>query len=182
MITASEWNAAIQHLPAPHILQTWEWAQCKQPFGWQTLPHQWEHEAAAMVLQRAATRLRFKILYVPRGPLLDWRNAALRSRVLADLQALAHRQGAIFIKIDPEVILGTGIPGEQGSEEYDLAREVIAELRQKGWQPSDEQIQFPPGRSDLLRDHHKPPYPGSPQAREGVETRTGEQSARDSRD
>lgn len=142
MITAGEWNAAIQRLPAPHILQTWEWAQCKQPFGWHTLPHQWGHEAAAMVLQRAATRLRFKILYVPRGPLLDWSNDDLRLRVLADLQELAHRQRAIFIKIDPEVILGTGIPGAEGSQEHDLARRVIAGLRQLGWQPSNEQIQF----------------------------------------
>ena len=51
------------------------------------------------------------VLYVPKGPLMDWNDTGLRQRVLADLQAFAKRQGAIFVKVDPDVALGTGIPG-----------------------------------------------------------------------
>ena len=42
---------------------------------------------------------------------MDWNDPALRQRVLDDLQAFAKRQGAIFVKLDPDVALGTGIPG-----------------------------------------------------------------------
>ena len=38
----------------------------------------------------------------------------LRARALAEMQALARRQRAIFIKIDPEVLLGSGYPGQRG--------------------------------------------------------------------
>ena len=54
---------------------------------------------------------RLNILYIPKGPLMDWSDEPLRKRVLDDLQSFAKRQGAIFLKIDPDVVLGTGIPG-----------------------------------------------------------------------
>ena len=34
-------------------------------------------------------------------------------RVIEDLQTLARKQRAIFIKIDPELILGYGVPGTE---------------------------------------------------------------------
>jgi peptidoglycan pentaglycine glycine transferase (the first glycine) len=141
MNTAADWNKAIASLPNPHLLQTWEWAQCKQPYGWQSIPVQWEN-AAAMVLQRSATPFHLKILYAPRGPLLDWQNTDLRHRVLADLEALTRRQKAIFIKIDPEILLGTGIPGTTDAQENPTGKEITEELTQRGWRFSPEQIQF----------------------------------------
>ena len=57
------------------------------------------------------------ILYAPKGPLLDWSNESLCNRVFDDLQSFAKKQGAIFLKIDPDVLLGTGIP-----ESEDVAR------------------------------------------------------------
>jgi len=148
---ALTWNSTIASLPNPHILQSWEWGQVKARFGWQPIPKVWQDEngqvlAAALILQRVipirgfAARLR--ILYVPRGPVLDWRNTALRSRVLDDLYTLAKRQNAIFIKIDPDVPLGTGIPAEPGSDEDKLGLSVITSLQARGWRFSEEQIQF----------------------------------------
>jgi peptidoglycan pentaglycine glycine transferase (the first glycine) len=148
---ALTWNAVIACLPNPHILQSWEWGQIKARFGWQPIPKVWRNEngqvqAAALILQRGipmrglASRLR--VLYIPKGPLLDWRNVALRSRVLDDLHTLARQHGAIFIKMDPDVPIGTGIPGEPDSEEDELGLSLINDLRDRGWRFSDEQIQF----------------------------------------
>ena len=117
---APGWDDRIARLPGAHVLQTWEWAQMKARLGWQALPLEWKADdgqvcAAALVLQRslrlAGIRLPVQVLYVPKGPLLDWGNAPLRDRVLADLQGFARQQGAIFIKVDPDVTVGTGIPG-----------------------------------------------------------------------
>lgn len=138
-------------LPNPHILQTWEWGQVKARFGWQPIPKVWRDEngqvlAAALVLQREipirGLAARLRVLYIPKGPLLDWSNAALRSRILADLHSIARQRGAIFIKMDPDVPLGSGIPGEPDSEEDELGLSLVSDLRARGWRLSDEQIQF----------------------------------------
>jgi peptidoglycan pentaglycine glycine transferase (the first glycine) len=148
---ASSWNAIIAKFPGAHCLQTWEWGQVKSHFGWQPAPKIWREQsgeivAAALVLQRVlpirGLAARLRLLYVPKGPLLDWQNAALRQRVLADLAELARKQGAIFIKIDPDVPLGVGYPDQPGAREDPTGNELVRDLTQAGWQYSEEQIQF----------------------------------------
>jgi lipid II:glycine glycyltransferase (peptidoglycan interpeptide bridge formation enzyme) len=158
----SAWNELIRQLPSPHLLQTWEWAQVKAKYGWQPMPFVWSHQqsaasgqpsAAAMVLRRVIPTGGFArkmcILYAPKGPLLDWSDAALRGRVLDDLQALARRTGAIFVKADPDVLLGTGVPGEAEAVEAATGQAVRAELGRRGWLDSQDQIQF---RNTVLLD------------------------------
>lgn len=104
-------------------------------------------QAAALVLKRAipvrGLAARMSVLYVPKGPLVrDWGEAGLRRRVLAGLEKFARQQGAIFIKIDPDVRLGTGIPGEAAARAEPLGATLTAELAARGWRLSDEQVQF----------------------------------------
>ena len=95
--------------------------------------------AAAMVLQRQLPRLPLSILYVPRGPILDYANGPLRRHVAAQLEALAQREGAMFIKIDPGAVFSRGLEEEQVEP---AGERFAAELRHRGWRFSDEQIQF----------------------------------------
>ena len=44
---AAEWNAIVAALPAPHLLQTWEWAEVKAAQGWQPMLFVWEEAKAA---------------------------------------------------------------------------------------------------------------------------------------
>jgi peptidoglycan pentaglycine glycine transferase (the first glycine) len=152
------WDSLIATLPGAHFLQTWEWAQTKARLGWQPLPRVWHNGqgrpvAAAMVLQRRlgshGPAARLSVMYVPKGPLCDWENADLRRRLLDDLANLARRHGAIFIKMDPDVCLGTGIPGSPQALESATGLAMLDDLRQRGWHLSDEQIQF---RNTLLVD------------------------------
>ena len=115
--------------------------------------------AAAMALKRRLPRLPFSILYVPKGPILDYENDALRRHVLALLEDLARNEGAIFVKVDPDVALSRGPePGEETPSP--LGRQFKEELKERGWRFSDDQIQFrnsvelPLDRSeeDLLAD------------------------------
>ncbi|MFO3796477.1 MAG: peptidoglycan bridge formation glycyltransferase FemA/FemB family protein, partial [Anaerolineales bacterium] len=118
---AAEWDALIRRLPSPHLLQTWEWAEVKERYGWEKLPFVWRSDgtphAAAMLLRKrlrvGSFAARLSLVYIPKGPLLDWENITLRHQVLDDLQHLARHYGAIFLKIDPDVILGFGIPGSE---------------------------------------------------------------------
>jgi peptidoglycan pentaglycine glycine transferase (the first glycine) len=150
-MNAASWNEVIANLPGRHILQTWEWGQVKQAYGWNAQHRVWKDQndspqAAALILTRAlpvpGLSSKLRMMYVPRGPLLDWSDAALRRRVLNDLQLLAKQDGAIFIKIDPEVLLGLGVPGSPDEMKDDVGEIVQVELRQLGWQYSEGQIQF----------------------------------------
>ena len=150
---SSEWNKLVSQLPSPHFLQTWEWAQVKAKYGWEPMPFVWDNSAAAMLLKRRIPirgfAARLSILYAPKGPLLDWANASLCERVLNDLQSFAKKQGAIFLKLDPDVLLGTGVPSADGSTEDRLGADLQTELTRRGWVFSADQIQF---RNSVLID------------------------------
>ncbi len=151
---ASEWNDILLKLPNPHLLQTWEWAQVKAAYGWKPMPYIWKSgagdmesvNAAAMILKRTVINrglaARLCILYIPKGPLLDWSNRELAGQVLSDVEGLAKEQGAIFLKFDPDIVVGTGIPGSEEAKEDKIGQFIISTLKERGWLFSSDQIQF----------------------------------------
>lgn len=148
----SAWNDRIRALPGPHILQTHEWGDFKAQFGWTPVRREWPGAAAQMLVRRIPLQglsARAAIAYVPKGPLLDWQDAALRRSVLRDLIQEARKQGAFLLKIDPEVRLGTGIPGRSDEQPDPLGGQLTAELRAGGWVFSPDQVQF---RNTVLVD------------------------------
>lgn len=146
------WNSLIASLPEPHILQTWQWSRFKALYGWSPDPLVWhDHhggiQAAAMVLTRNLPVPGFfrssRVMYIPKGPLLrEWNDVDLRRQVFADLRARAVKNGVIFIKIDPEVRMGVGVPGKPDAEEIQVGYKCASELFTQGWKFSDEQVQF----------------------------------------
>ncbi len=157
-VSPSEWNATAARLPGAHVLQTYEWGQVKARTGWRPIFCTWsensgEARAAALVLERSAAvrslSSGLRLLYVPRGPLLEWQDARLRSQVLDDLRELTHRRRALFIKIDPDVSLGTGIPGAEDHIGKPVGLDLMKILKDGGWRFSEEQIQF---RNTMLID------------------------------
>src|SRR5215204_3510173 len=102
--------------------------------------------AAALILKRQILRngfaSRLSILYSPKGPPLDWSNESLRNRVLDDLQSFAKKQGAIFLKMDPDVVLGTGVPASEEDVINTTGKAVASELKRRAWGYSSDQIQF----------------------------------------
>ena len=174
-MTHQLWNQIISALPNPHFLQTYEWGQVKAKYGWTPLYAVWGANgefkvedssetlstfhfpivAAALILKKSVIRrsfaARLSILYAPKGPLLDWKNASLRKRVLDDLQSFARKQGAIFLKLDPDVVLGTGVPNSDGDSVHGGGQALMSELKSRGWVFSADQIQF---RNSALIDLH----------------------------
>lgn len=158
------WNEIISKLPDPHFLQTYEWGQVKAKYGWQPIYLVWDEkgnmkeertnlssfvfpvQAACLVLKRTILNrgfaARLSILYAPKGPLMDWTNESLRQRVLDDLQSFAKKQGAIFLKLDPDVVLGRGVPVSVGEVTENSGQVVSSDLKRRGWVESSDQIQF----------------------------------------
>ena len=160
------WNQIISTLPNPHFLQTYEWGQVKAKYGWVpiyvvwTADGKWKVEsnpqslstfqspvvAACLILKRTVLNrgfaARLSVLYAPKGPLMDWDNVPLRDRLLNDLQSFAKKQGAIFLKIDPDVVLGRGVPHSEEDALDTGGQSVMSDLKRRGWGISSEQIQF----------------------------------------
>lgn len=132
------WNTALLRLPCHHVLQSYEWGEFKARYGWRPRRLLFEEEgeegsrvrAAASVLQRKFPHLPLSVMYVPKGPALDYTDGKLLDRVLETLEEMARRQRAIFVKIDPDVEEGPG------------NGDVVARLQGRGWRFSAEQIQF----------------------------------------
>ena len=160
------WNDLISRLPNPHFLQTYEWGQVKAKYGWEPIYLVWDNQgkmkeerdlnhlssflfppsAAALLLRRRILQnsfaARLSILYSPKGPLLDWTDEPLRTRVLNDLQSFAKKQGAIFLKCDPDIVLGTGVPRSAEDSEEKSGTAITSELKRRGGGFSSDQIQF----------------------------------------
>ena len=157
------WNQIISGLPAPHFLQTYEWGQVKAKYGWVPYYAVWTEDgkfsvssnyqlpitkvvAAALILKRTILNrgftARLSVLYAPKGPLMDWTNEPLRKRVLDDLQSFAKKQGAIFLKLDPDVVMGRGVPVSADEVTENSGQAVRSDLRRRGWIESSDQIQF----------------------------------------
>ena len=207
-MVSGNWNELISKLPNPHFLQTYEWGQVKAKYGWEPIYLVWDNEgkmkeekdmnnlssfvfqpaAAALVLKRQILRngfaARLSVLYSPKGPLLDWANESLRNRVLNDLQSFAKKQGAIFLKCDPDVVLGTGVPDSEDAVVDNNGQFLMSELKRKGWGYSSDQIQFkntvlidlnPTEEEMLARMKQKTRYNIRLAERKGVSLRVGTQ-------
>jgi lipid II:glycine glycyltransferase (peptidoglycan interpeptide bridge formation enzyme) len=168
-VDSNNWNSLISKLPNSHFLQTYERGSVKAKYGWSPLYAVWTENqilmineqsslpdncvAAALILRRQIIRngfaARLSILYSPKGPLLDWTNESLRNRVLNDLQSFAKKAGAIFLKCDPDVVLGIGVPADEENIVDNNGHVVMSELKQRGWEYSLDQIQF---RNTVLID------------------------------
>lgn len=99
---AADWDRILQRHPAAHLLQSWPWGELKSRFGWRAVrltdP---DSGAAAQVLFRTLP-LGLTIAYLPKGPLLDWDRPGQVAQFIQGLHHVARRQGAIFLKVEPD--------------------------------------------------------------------------------
>ena len=159
---SKSWNEILKSLPEAHLLQSAQWAEVKEHFGWKPFYLIWHVQsadlelnvnttgefqvenpaAAALALERKLLR-GLSVMYLPKGPILqDWSDTRLRKKVLEDLKDFARKAGAIQIKIDPDVVVGRGVPGEKDAEADPQGEVVQRELTDLGWRFSPDQIQF----------------------------------------
>ncbi len=95
-----------------HLLQSWQWGEIKAPSGWSPLrlalveQQSQQIVATAQILRRSAPHLPLRagyLAYMPKGPLLDWSHPTLCSTFFTHLNAHLSRQGAIALRLEPDV-------------------------------------------------------------------------------
>lgn len=143
--SAETWTTLLHQLPNPHPLQSWAWGELKSRWGWTMHPTIWRDGtqvvAAAMALRRPIPHTPWGFLYLPRGPVISFDDAALRTAILPQLAQLGRAHHAIALKIDPDLAWGVG------NDEAEISPQptgiaFLEALKAHGWHFSAEQIQF----------------------------------------
>ncbi|MCE2489338.1 MAG: peptidoglycan bridge formation glycyltransferase FemA/FemB family protein [Anaerolineae bacterium] len=141
----ADWNARLRNLSGAHVLQTWEWGEFKRvTTGWQPLRLALLQgkQTVAMVSIGMRRHGPLRVMYAPRGPILAWEDATLRAAVLEHLQGITRRHGALWLKIDPDLPLASGLPGAVEDRPHPPGQALVQELGARGWRLSADQVQF----------------------------------------
>lgn len=101
------WDEFVAGEPTGHLMQSRAWARVRQDTGWQPIFLRLEDEskirAAALLLRRGIPGTRLSVLYIPRGPVLDWADTEGVEALGAALYQVAQEQGAFVVQTDPAV-------------------------------------------------------------------------------
>jgi peptidoglycan pentaglycine glycine transferase (the first glycine) len=139
------WNTALRALSYAHALQSWEWGEFKRvTTGWQ--PMRLAFKQGDTVVAMASVGIRnvgpLKVMYISKGPALPYDDPAICAEVLDYLQHLARQQRAVWLKIDPDVIAATGVPGEPDDTPSPTGQAFVKSVTSRGWRFSADQVQF----------------------------------------
>lgn len=139
-----EWNRLLLALPTQHILQSWEWGAFKTSTGWE--PNRLVFKRAHEIVGAISIGVRrvgpFSLIYASKGPLLDYEDVDLFMEIIQWLEGFAKKHRAIWLKIDPDVVEGYGVPHEADASENPSGQRIIQALQQRRWVYSNDQVQF----------------------------------------
>ncbi len=103
----SQWDKFVAEHSEGHLLQSWDWGELKASSGWSPLRlGLWDGEcmvAAAQVLRRTIPHVPLRLghlAYIPKGPVIDWSQAALVETFFSLLHTCLHKQGTLALHID----------------------------------------------------------------------------------
>lgn len=131
-ISPEEHDQFVLSQPQTNLLQSSDWGHIKD---------NWKHErigfyedgiqvAAAACLIRPLP-LGFSMIYIPRGPIMDYANFELLDFVIKTLKIFGKSKRALFVKMDPSLQIKQSFLGID-SEENDFTLSIIAFLKQLG--------------------------------------------------
>ena len=131
-ITAEEHDEFVKNSPQTNLLQSSDWAKIKDNWGNERLGiYQDQKLVAVASILIQPLPLGFTMLYIPRGPIMDYQNSQLVSFMLQSIKTYAKSKRAVFAKFDPSLFLRKGlIAQEVKDQEATLA--IIQSLKDCG--------------------------------------------------
>ena len=101
----AEWDDFVAGHPHGSLLQTTQWAQLKNRFGWHShrvwLRQDGQLVAGAQVLYRSVAFGAIKMGYIPHGPLVNWDDDEQVAVLLNQLDQSAYQNRAGIMKLEP---------------------------------------------------------------------------------
>ncbi|MDB8643116.1 aminoacyltransferase [Streptococcus australis] len=131
-ITAEEHDEFVKTSPQTNLLQSSDWAKIKDNWGNERLGVYQDHKlvAVASILIQPLP-LGFTMLYIPRGPIMDYQNSELVAFMLQSIKTYAKSKRAVFAKFDPSLFLRKGLIGKETSDQ-EATLAIIQSLKKCG--------------------------------------------------
>ena len=131
-ITAEEHDEFVKTSPQTNLLQSSDWAKIKDNWGNERLGVYQDHKlvAVASILIQPLP-LGFTMLYIPRGPIMDYQNSELVAFMLQSIKTYAKIKRAVFAKFDPSLFLRKGLIGQETSDQ-EATLAIIQSLKECG--------------------------------------------------
>jgi folate-dependent phosphoribosylglycinamide formyltransferase PurN/lipid II:glycine glycyltransferase (peptidoglycan interpeptide bridge formation enzyme) len=101
------WNAAVSELPASSLYQAYEWGTTRASLGWN--PQRFLLHSGSSTIGAVCFLIRHlpgtggDLVYAPRGPLMDWSDAAAWSALGTAIEALESTSRPIVIRFSPAI-------------------------------------------------------------------------------
>lgn len=135
------YQIGIPTLEYDQFVKEHELANVLQSSAWEKVKSDWNHEkfgvyeegkllAVASILIKFLP-LGYKMFYIPRGPILDYRDTELLSFVIQSIKSYARSKRAIFVTFDPSICLSQYLVN-QDKREYPENLAIVEILGQLG--------------------------------------------------
>lgn len=96
------WGKIQQNYPEANFLQSPEWQKTNQLLGHKVIIEHFSDVAWCLMIVKNAKRGRY--LEIPGGPLLDWSDSSIVSRMFARIRQIAKREKCVFVRLRPQVL------------------------------------------------------------------------------
>ena len=95
VIDSDAWRKFLINFPDVHILQTGDWGEFKNQFGWKPVRVVIDDVGAQILFKKLPLGL--SIAYIPKGPVGNrW------ERIIPEIEKICKKERAIFLKIEPD--------------------------------------------------------------------------------
>ena len=131
-ISAEEHDEFVKKSSQTNLLQSSDWAKIKDNWGNERLGVYKDQKlvAVASILIQPLP-LGFTMLYIPRGPIMDYQNKDLVAYMLQSIKTFAKSKRAVFAKFDPSLFLRKGLIGQEAKDQ-EATLEIIQSLKECG--------------------------------------------------
>ncbi len=101
------WDAFVSGHRAGHLMQSRPWAWVQRELGWQPiffhLMDSGRFRAAALLLRWRVPGTRLSLIYIPRGPVVDYGDPEALAILGGGIRRIAHSCSAFLVQTDPAV-------------------------------------------------------------------------------
>lgn len=132
-VNAERHDAFVQSHPLCNLLQSSSWAKVKDNWGHAFIGVEDEDVlvASSLVLIKQLP-FGLTMLYLPRGPVLDFNNKELVGFFMKNLKQFAKKRHAIYVTMDPAVHCNDYLLSEVNENRYEQSAAIVSLLESQG--------------------------------------------------
>ena len=98
---ASNWRNTLKKFPEANFLQSPTYGKMNELLGAKVISREFDGGGKALMIVRDAKRGRY--LEIPCGPLIDWGNKAVVTRVFKEIADIAKKEKCVFVRVRPQL-------------------------------------------------------------------------------